>query len=744
MSTLSPLSLTERLPKVLLVDDRSANLFALEAALEPLDAEIYTATSGNDALALLLAHTFAVVLLDVQMPGMDGFEIADLMHANESTRYIPIIFVTAISKEDRYRDKGYASGAVDYLLKPIDSKVLLGKVQVFLDLDRQRYLVKIASMKLEQSVRENILILDCTAEGIVGLDREQRVVFANPAARSIFNVGANEDIVGVHISKYVELTDGDWSASPIACALEERDSRTGIEVDLHRSTNAIFPAECSIATVDRRTHADVRIDAVFVFQDITDRKRAHDELIQMARYDQLTGVANRSLFYESVNASVARSSRTNVKLGLLMFDLDRFKEINDNWGHDAGDRLLKLVAKSLASAVRAGDLVARLGGDEFAVLLDDIKDTDNAKLVAHKILETLGRPMELSGHKVVVEASIGISIFDCTQDDLTTHGFIKRADSAMYESKRQGRNTITLYTKSLEASAERYQKIERGLRDALHNGNEFSVFYQPQFFSDTGKLAGIEALVRWHNPVEGNISPAEFIPVAEETGLITEVDDFVFTQAAHQFALWKNIGCVPAGTRLAINVSAVDLRGDHLLQKIQNTVASSILSFSDVEVEVTETAMMEDPDCATCLLTTLSDLGVHVAVDDFGTGYSSLSYLQQFPVTTLKIDRSFVSKINDGRNEDCIVRAVLGLGKELGVRVVAEGVELAEQAMYLRNHGCEVLQGFWLSPPLPADDLTQILMTPVTQERISELTRQYLKLNTNHEYDHEEPARRSA
>ena len=431
--------------KILVVDDRPENLLAMDKLLKPLGAEVHKVDSGEKALAEVLHHRFAVILLDVQMPGMDGFETASLLHSNKQTANIPIIFVTAINKDEAYISKGYESGAVDYLPKPINPDILLGKVKVFLQLEKQRQELEEVSKELRWISRKNKLLLDCAAEGIVGLDKEGKITFINPTGCLMLS-GSEEQLLDTHIKQFLFKGEGDvednWEQSQINQECLGKGQQLQVAGDMFKFTGTHFPVELNVAAMlDSRKNVQ---GAVLVFQDITERKKLEDQLMQMAKYDSLTGLANRTLFREFLTASLARSERRGKTTAVLFLDLDHFKEINDTLGHDAGDKLLSSVAKRVQDCVREGDLVARLGGDEFAIVLDDVADSSDARQVAEKILADLQKPHDLGEEERLVGTSIGIAAFP--ESGKAADELIKAADEAMYVAKKGGRNGYRVHS----------------------------------------------------------------------------------------------------------------------------------------------------------------------------------------------------------------------------------------------------------------------------------------------------------
>jgi len=437
-----------------------------------------------------------------------------------------------------------------------------------------------------------------------------------------------------------------------------------------------------------------------VATDITERKQAEKRLVQLANYDSLTGLPNRTLFRDRLTHAVAQANRKNRLVALLFLDLDRFKMINDSLGHHAGDKLLQAVSERLLANAREEDTVARLGGDEFTVILEDITNTEDATIVARKILEVMGKPFYLDGHEVFVTTSIGIAIFPLDGQGLD--GLLKNADTAMYRAKEQGRNNYQFYTADMNAKAVEHLIMESSLRHALDR-DEFVLHFQPQIDLHSREITGMEVLLRWNHPELGLLYPNQFMLLAEETGLIISIGEWVLNKACAQAALWQSQGLPPM--RIAVNLSALQFREDNLVATVADALDLAGLDPQYLELEITESFLMDNVDSAIVKLKALSNLGVHLAIDDFGTGYSSLSYLKKFPLNTLKIDQSFVRDISTDPDDAAIAEAIIALAQTLNLRVMAEGVETEEQINFLRTRGCDQAQGFLISHPVPAQDI---------------------------------------
>ncbi|AWM85365.1 bifunctional diguanylate cyclase/phosphodiesterase [Microvirga sp. 17 mud 1-3] len=439
---------------------------------------------------------------------------------------------------------------------------------------------------------------------------------------------------------------------------------------------------------------------VATYEDITERRQAETQIAYMAHHDALTGLANRVLFREQMLRVLAQAQRQSAHTAVLCLDLDRFKDVNDSLGHEIGDELLKVVAQRLGHCVREEDVVARLGGDEFAVLQIAVHGPHDCAVLAMRIVESLSAPYEINGQEIVIGTSIGIAL--ATEGSLTPDQLLKHADLALYRAKAVGRGTFRFFEPEMDAQLQARRVLEIDLRKALPNG-EFELFYQPQVDIRKTVITGYEALLRWRHPERGIVSPAEFIPIAEDIGLISPLGEWVVREACREAARW------PAPMKVAVNLSPVQFRNRNLVQSVRQALESSGLSPSRLELEITESVLLQDNDTTLATLHQLRKLGVRIAMDDFGTGYSSLSYLRSFPFDKIKIDQSFVQGLSTRADCLAIVQSIAGLGTSLGMSTVAEGVETEDQLMQLRAAGCAEAQGYYFGRPKPARDLTHTL-----------------------------------
>jgi len=548
--------------------------------------------------------------------------------------------------------------------------------------------------RAEEQLRLSAKVIESSGEGIFVTDRDTRIVSINPAFTRITGyapeevLGRTPDLFrsGRHDAEFYRAmwesirTQGSWQGE-----IWNRDKN-----------GRVFPEWLSVSVV-RDAHGEVD-HYVGLFTDISERKRAEERIRHMAEHDALTGLPNRVLLGDRLSQAIAAAQRERRVMALIFLDLDRFKNINDSLGHQIGDRLLQAVAGRIVSTLRGSDTVSRPGGDEFILLLPEIAHPDAAARIAEKLIEALARPCVIDGHELAVTASLGISIYPEDGEDADT--LIRNADTAMYHSKESGRNVYHFFRPEMNARVFERMSLEHSLRRALERG-EFRLHYQPQIDIATRRLIGMEALVRWQSPELGLVSPARFIPVAEDSGLILPLGAWVLGEACRQARAWQVAG-LPA-LPVAVNISALQFRQPNFVGVVEQVLAQSGLAPECLELELTESIMMHAAERNIEVLDTLRRMGVKVAIDDFGTGYSSLAYLKRLPIDKLKIDQAFVRDIATDADDAAIISAIIGLAHNLKLRVIAEGVESEAQLEFLRHGGCQEVQGYLFSPPLPAD-----------------------------------------
>ncbi|HEY6873867.1 MAG TPA: EAL domain-containing protein [Geobacteraceae bacterium] len=467
-----------------------------------------------------------------------------------------------------------------------------------------------------------------------------------------------------------------------------------------RRDGTAYPVEMSSRLVEFAGKPAV----LAVARDITERKRAQDEIQQLAYYDALTGLPNRLLFCDRLSQAQAQASRDGRQAVVLFLDLDRFKEVNDTLGHSAGDELLKAVAGRLLACVRRTDTVSRLGGDEFVLILSSVHRDEDIAAIAQKIQDELAEPLLLGGQEIFCTCSIGIAVYPVDGEDVDT--LLKNADIAMYQAKEQGRNTYQFFSREMNVKAVERLVLETGMRHALER-EEFFLFYQPQVNLATGRIFGMEALLRWRHPDLGFLSPAKFIPLAEESGLIMQIGERVLRAACARNKAWQDAGFPPL--QVAVNLSGYQFRHGNLVEMVESVLGETGLDPRWLELELTESAIMESPERAAMTLHRLKERGISLAIDDFGTGYSSLSHLKQFPIGRLKIAQFFVRDVTTNPDDAAIAEAIIAMAHSLKLKVIAEGVEQRDQMDFLRAHRCDEMQGFFFSRPLSEEAFTAVL-----------------------------------
>lgn len=666
---------------ILLVDDVPANLHVLVSALKA-DYRLKIATDGAEALSIIQwTEKPQLIVLDVMMPGMSGIEVFRQLRAKPETANIPVIFVSADTSEQSQLD-GLDLGADDYLTKPVLSAVLRARVRNSLQRKRAEMQLRLAAHVFEHS-----------GEAILITDRHNRIMEVNPAfvqltGYSLEDVRGQDPRILAAGSLGPEFYDKMWHS------IRERGFWQGEMWDRAKN-GSVYPKWLTISVV-RNAQGDIDY-FIGSFINISEQKATEDRIRHAAHHDVLTGLPNRLYLQVTLERGIANARRERRELAVMFIDLDRFKVINDTLGHHIGDGLLVEVANRLKGCVRDNDLVARLGGDEFVVVLNGEHISNASAQVANKILTRLSVPCVIHEHELYTTPSIGISLYP--QDGESPDLLMKHADTAMYHAKEAGRSQYQFFTETTNRRTREHLALENSLHQALAN-REFLLYYQPQADVATGRLLGAEALIRWRHPERGLVAPDQFIPLAEETGLILPIGEWVLDEVCRQLQQWRDEG-LPLLT-IAVNLSARQFRQERLVERILAILSNADVSPRAIELEITETTIMERAESAAAVLRNLHDHGFRIAIDDFGTGYSSLGYLKRFPVDNLKIDRSFIMDIPHDSNDAAIASAVIQMAKSLGLKVVAEGVETAQQRDFLRQQGCSMFQGYWLSRPLDA------------------------------------------
>jgi diguanylate cyclase (GGDEF)-like protein/PAS domain S-box-containing protein len=685
-------------PTLLLIEAESADRRTVRDVLAEARGilDVDHVTTLQEGIARLRMKSVSAVLLDLTLP-----EAADLSALDELRRAAPkvAIMILARAADQALARRAVERGANDSVVTDqIDTRSLVQLIammferrasqeQKFVELERADVtLNSIGDAVMATDTLGNVTYLNAEAEGLTGWTRSE--AFARPLSE-VFDV--TDGLTGQHAQ----------DPSRLAIEHNKKIRLKGNYILVGRDGNETAIEHSAAPIQDRQGNI---LGAVIVFRDVIVSRERRLQMLHLAEHDALTDLPNRLLLNDRLARSIALARRYGRRLAVLFLDCDRFKHINDSLGHAIGDQVLRSVAKRLTTCVRESDTVSRHGGDEFLILLSELDQPEDAEAIAEKIVSSIAEPHHIAGHELQLTASVGIALYP--EDGQDTQSLIMRADTAMYYAKNTGRNRVGFYKSDMEAPAIKRSSIESELRSALDKG-ELELFYQPTIDLETGVIAGAEALMRWHHPERGLMAPDQFIPAAEASGLIVPMGRWALREACRQAKAWQDAG-LPA-IPIAVNVSALQFRTAGFLDDIKRFLAESALSSQYLELELTESALMVDSASTTSLLEVLKQQGILLKVDDFGTGPSSLSYLQRCPVDVLKIDQSFIADIDPKPESAPLIRAVIAMGKSLGCRIVAEGVETTQQFKHLRAENCDEGQGFHFSPPVDAATFGRLL-----------------------------------
>ncbi len=677
---------------VLIVDDDRASVEAYVAVLARGPCHVLSACSGDQALRMLLDQDVALVVLDIQMPGMNGFEVAHFMRARAKTRDIPVLFMTAHDHDLPTQARAYDLGGIDFLCKPINGELFLAKVSVLLKLYHSRAQLADANRRLNEERQYYAAILAAATEGILVVDRKGIVQYANPAACALLQFQAAQ-LIGSNFHQ--RLTTPDGNVVPLETALLRQMDRPGHNLRINDINLLTADGESIAVRLSGATLAPSHQGYVLVFLDNRPTKALQSQLEQLVVTDPLTGLVNRTGFISALELAVERAQRDRSSIAVMYLDLDGFKNVNDTMGHAQGDVLLRKIAERLKDGIRASDVLARIGGDEFTVLLDRLTHAEDAAHIAEKLLALIEMPLQLENKDVHVSASIGIATFpDCGD---SVENLLKSADVAMYQAKHDGRRQYRFFTAEMNGRARARFMLQESLRTALDT-NEFFLQYQPQIALRDGRLRGFEALLRWQHKRAGIVAPSLFIPLLEETMLINQAGSWVAAESCR--ALTRLRDALQHPITVSINLSPRQFTHRELANQLLSLIDQHGIDPSQIEVEVTESTLMHDINFSLQILDNFRSHGIKVALDDFGTGYSSLGYLRQFNVDVLKIDRVFLQNALTSKKDAAIVETIINLSHVLDIEVVAEGVETLAQAQWLADIGCDYAQGYLFAKPL--------------------------------------------
>jgi len=664
----------------------------------------------SDAEKHLTVNQVDIILLDLGLPDVQGLDA--VRRARKAAPRTPLVVLTSLDDES-LATKALQDGAQDYLVKgQIDARSLLRSL---------RHAVERKAMEEELFVEQERaqVTLNSIGDAVACTDISGNISFLNFVAEKMTGWTLSEAL-GHPMPEILRIVDAitrEAISNPMEIEMVQKTS-------LHLPPNSVLirrdgfeiPIEDSVAAIhDREGKAT---GAVIVFRDVSVTRAMELQMAHLTQHDFLTGLPNRMLFSDRVRQAIAAAPRHLKKVAVLFLDLDGFKHINDSLGHAVGDRLLQSISKRLVNCVRGGDTVSRQGGDEFVVLLSEMERSEDAAISARRMLQAVAKAHSVEVHDLHVTASIGVSVYP--DDGMDSETLIKNADTAMYQAKENGRQSYQFFKPAMNVRAVERQSIEESLRTALQR-NEFSVHYQPKINLKSGRISGAEALLRWTHPTQGPISPARFIPVAEDCGLILPIGNWVLRQACKQARAWIDAK-LPLAT-IAVNISAMEFRDDRFLDGVFKILDETLLDPRYLELELTESVLMKHAESTKSILNALRAKGIQLAVDDFGTGYSSLSYLRKFSIDAIKIDQSFIRQITTTPDETTIVTAMIGMGRSLKLRVVAEGVETQQELDFLKAHQCEEAQGYYFSRPVPPTQFAELLRAGLVEKSLVDTLR---------------------
>lgn len=690
--------LERKKPLILIVDDELVGRIYIEKILQKEGYDVMTAEGGHQALELINKYAFNMIVMDVMMPDIDGYNTCIEIRKQEDRLNTPILMLTALNDIESV-EKSFNAGATDFVVKPINVPIFIQRI---------RYGLK---------TRETDLQL---------YDNQLRLAHAHKVARlgywdwsiknkhlywsdEVFNIFAiSPDEQGVHGINYRAFLKGVHPQDRRKVILATRQSlKYGKPYSIeHR----IILKDDSLRIVHQhaeiiKNEAGEVVRLLGIAQDVTESHIAQEKIRHLAYYDNLTSLPNRTLFHDRLNHALEIAGRSIGEVGIFIIDLDRFKNINDSLGHDIGDLFLQSVANSLNKATRSSDVVARVGGDEFAMVIEGDTSIDSVIEVAKKILTALSTTHYIDDNELISSGSIGIAISSPENRDKET--LIKHADLAMYKSKEGGGNRFSFYSKEMKSQAHQLLTIENELRKALER-EEFVLYYQPKVCVETNRIKGVEALIRWQHPKKGLVAPDHFIHIAEETGLIVPIGQWVLKEACQQTAKWHRQGF--SDLVISINISVKQFHHTGFINDVRKILDYSAINPKLVDLEITESCIITHIDKMISILTTLRNMGVSISMDDFGTGFSSLSFLNQLPLDVLKVDREFIKNINAKGENGELAKLIIAMGKSLKLSIVAEGVEEKNHLDFLKQNGCDEFQGYYASPPVTAKKLKELLI----------------------------------
>src|SRR5580700_5392135 len=698
---MSTMTKTRGTPKILLIESDEAPANEVRAALAEAGSgsfEVEWVRTLSEGLERLSGKGIDAVLLELSLPDSQGIVTFDKVFA--AAPEVPILILGGNASEALAME-AVGHGAQDHLpLNHLDSYSLTRALRNAIER-------KAIEDALYDEKERALVTLNSIGDAVLCTDVSGNITYLNLVAETMTG-WRREEATGKPLAEVFRIIDGTSRKSardPMEMVVEQNKT-VGLTVNcvLIRRDGFESAIEDSAAPIHDR--AGLVTGAVIVFHDVSAARAMSLQMTHAAQHDVVTNLPNRLLLNDRITQAIALARRQKKTIAVIFLDLDRFKYINDSLGHATGDQLIQSVAKRLLACVRASDTISRQGGDEFAILLSEIATPEDAAKCATHILLSLSEPHSIGGQDLRIVGSIGISVYPEDGEDAET--LIRNADTAMYHAKECGRNNFQFFKLEMSLKAVERQSLEGSLRCALER-KEFLLHYQPKVNLHTGAITGVEALIRWQQPDRGLLQPSQFVSIAEDCGVIVQIGRWVLREACRQARAWQEAGLPPLP--MSVNVSALEFRDKNFVEGVRTVLAATGLESRYLELELTESVLMEDAESMAAVLQELKAMGVHLAVDDFGTRYSSLSYLRRFPFDALKIDQSFVNQISSDPDESAMVSAIINMGKSLKHIVIAEGIETQQQRAYLRAHCCAEGQGFLFSPPLPATEFAHLLQT---------------------------------
>jgi len=695
---------------ILVADDEQLMRESVQELLALYDLQCIPATDGQDALDILASQPIDILLLDLVMPNVDGFQVM-----KEVKIKYPDTDVIVASGEATFKNATLAMrhGVKDFLHKPYVPSELIKVINNLIEKRELKRKLDAMYHCIKTSEKRYRFFVNNSPDMVYMLDNDGFFAFINERATEFLGYSQDE-LVGRHYTDLIHPEDLEKAHFAFSTFPSNLEVTQKVELRMQPKYPGDDPLwfesrsiliKLNSAEIPDNDSEDDFIGIFGVARNVTEQKRS-DEMIYFQLYhDALTELPNRILFRDRISFAMSQANRNNRKIAVMYLDMDRFKVVNDSLGHLAGDKLLQEVSKRLKACIRDSDTLARVGGDEFNLMLADIGSRNDVTNLVNKISLALEDPFIIDGNEVYVTFSIGTAIYP--EDGDSGETLIKHADMAMYNIKGKGKNGHEFFSDNMKVLFQRHLSVENGIRKAIQD-NQFEVFFQPQFNVATEKMSGVEALIRWNHPEKGLISPNDFIPLAEETGLINTIGEWMLDTSCRVLHNWIKSNPSFADMTLAVNISAPQIETKNFVTNVLETVNKYNLNPAQLELEITENVLMQDMELVVGKLKRLAKCGIRIAVDDFGMGYSSLSYLHTLPLNNLKIDRSFISTIQSPEDTNSIITAIVAMAKELGMHIVAEGVENQIQMDYVKKIGCPTVQGYWYGRPMPTEQLKHI------------------------------------